>query len=322
MKLLSVFISSAGLILLARAAGLDNCGSSNPEPEVIEAASIMRDAHRSEDFSASFLGKRAEGLVVSTHLHVVEDEAHAGFVTDKMISDQMRVLNETFAPHNIQFAVKSTSHTVNDAWTRQARIKEKAEALRQGAYDELNIYFETGLMTNPNSATGICSFPVEDPWNTGINGTSWYTYDGCHVSAGTMPGGPGVPWDADDNKGKTATHEVGHWFGLFHVFDGFDCDGEGDYIDDTPATQTASLLSSAFPLSNPFRRVLGISFLRFNHGRWHHRSRLPSSCHDGLRDSPGPLRLRMRMRPDLLGAAVILAHSTILRAIRRPARKR
>ncbi|TDZ75029.1 Extracellular metalloprotease [Colletotrichum trifolii] len=262
MKLLNVFISSVGFILFSRAAGLDNCGSSNPEPEVIEAASIMRDAHRSEGFSASFLGKRAEGLVVSTHPHVVEDEAHAGFVTDKMISDQMRVLNETFAPHNIQFAVKSTSHTVNDAWTRQARIKEKAEALRQGAYDELNIYFETGLMTNPNSATVICSFPVEDPWNTGINGTSWYTYDGCH------------------------------------------------------------LLSGTFSLSNPFRRVLSISFLRYNHGRRHHRSRLPNSCHDGLRDSPGPLRLRMRMRPDLLGGAVILAHSNILRAIRRPARKR
>ncbi|KAF3801805.1 Extracellular metalloprotease [Colletotrichum gloeosporioides] len=122
-----------------------------------------------------------------------------------------------------------------------ARIKEKAEALRQGGYDELNIYFETGMMTNTGSATGICSFPVEDPWNTGINGTSWYTYDGCHVSVGTMPGGPGVPWDPEDNKGKTATHEVGHWFGLFHVFDGFDCNGEGDYIDDTPATQVATV---------------------------------------------------------------------------------
>ncbi|GJC91113.1 extracellular metalloprotease MGG_08041 [Colletotrichum liriopes] len=158
-----------------------------------------------------------------------------------LTAGQMRVLNETFAPHNIQFVVKNLTHTVNDAWTRQARIKDKAEALRQGAYDDLNIYFETGLMTNPNSATGICSFPVEDPWNTGINGTSWYTYDGCHVSVGTMPGGPGVPWDPEDNLGKTATHEVGHWFGLFHVFDGFDCDGEGDLIDDTPATKVATV---------------------------------------------------------------------------------
>ncbi|CAI0647960.1 unnamed protein product [Colletotrichum noveboracense] len=213
MKLKTLFGDSIALANIARVTAQEKCGSNFPEPEAVQAASSLRSAHRAEGFSSSFLGKRAEGLLIPTYLHVVEDEAHAG----------------------------NTSHTVNDSWTRQARIKEKAEALRQGGYDELNIYFETGMMTNAGSATGICSFPVEDPWNTGINGTSWYTYDGCHVSVGTMSGGPGVPWDPEDNKGKTATHEVGHWFGLFHVFDGFDCNGEGDYIDDTPATQVATV---------------------------------------------------------------------------------
>lgn len=152
----------------------------------------------------------------------------------------MRVLNETFLPHDIQFVVKDVSHTVNDEWASRARIREKALALRKGAYDELNIYFDTGLMRE-GSATGLCSFPVEDPENTGINGTSWAVYDGCHVSPGTMPGSTGVPWDPNDNEGKTATHEVGHWFGLFHVFEGFSCTGEGDLVDDTPATLTATV---------------------------------------------------------------------------------
>lgn len=104
----------------------------------------------------------------------------------------MRVLNETYAPHNIQFTVASISHSVNDSWTTQARIRDKVLALREGGYDDLNLYFDTGLMTNPNSATGLCSFPVSDPINTGINGTSWLEWDGCFVSPGTMPGGPGV----------------------------------------------------------------------------------------------------------------------------------
>ena len=56
--------------------------------------------------------------------------------------------------------------------------------------------------------------------------------DGCNVHAGTMPNGPLQYY----NQGKTAVHEVGHWFGLLHTFQDNSCaDGDaGDFIDDTP----------------------------------------------------------------------------------------
>lgn len=152
----------------------------------------------------------------------------------------MRVLNETFAPHNIQFVLQNVSHTVNDEWATSTRNKDKSVALRRGNYDDLNIFFESRVGTRPDTITGLCEFPVQDPANTGINGTSWAVWDGCHVGAVTMPGGPGVPGDPGNNQGKTGTHEVGHWFGLFHVFDGFDCNGEGDFVDDTPMMAGAS----------------------------------------------------------------------------------
>jgi hypothetical protein len=49
------------------------------------------------------------------------------------------------------------------------------------------------------------------------------------------------------NKGRTATHEVGHYFNLRHIWgDTEDCSG-GDFVADTPNAETANFGTPSFP---------------------------------------------------------------------------
>jgi hypothetical protein len=81
-----------------------------------------------------------------------------------------------------------------------------------------------------SSMLGFCTLP--DPSINASSPRSTYIKDGCNILAKTMPGGSLVHY----NRGGTAVHEIGHWNGLLHTFEGESCspDNKGDYIADTP----------------------------------------------------------------------------------------
>ena len=162
--------------------------------------------------------------IINVYFHEIKSTSNQGNLTARDINAQMNVLNNAFSATGWSFNLAGTTETVNDSWfnnleSTSVEVQAKA-ALRQGSADDLNIY-SAGLQTY----LGWATFPTSYASNP--------SYDGVVVLYSSLPGGGAVPYD----EGDTATHEVGHWMGLYHTFQG-GCSKQGDLVSDTPAERS------------------------------------------------------------------------------------
>lgn len=158
--------------------------------------------------------------MVNVAWHVITNGT-AGSVSDAQIAQQMAVLNAAYAGKGFQFQTTSIDRTSNSKWYGMApgsRNETNAKnTLAKDPTTTLNIYTAApgqGLL-------GWATFPWSYAASSKLHGVVL-----LHSS---LPGGSAAPY----NLGDTATHEVGHYLGLYHTFQG-GCASPGDSVSDTP----------------------------------------------------------------------------------------
>lgn len=154
------------------------------------------------------------------------------------MSAQFQLLQDSFAPFNFNLKLAETRWIVNESLASVNKGDDHEnvvkQALRKGTYADLNLFYIAYLTVGiGNEGTGWSTWPWgSGNWspNSTIEPTEFdKSIDGCFVNSATVPNGTN---DWGYNQGKIAVHEAGHWFGLYHVFEG-GCSGPGDYVNDT-----------------------------------------------------------------------------------------
>jgi pregnancy-associated plasma protein-A len=207
------------------------CGTRSVDPT--EARSIEEALQRfNAGLSPEVLERAPGSVLVNVYFHVITDANGVGNLEDASIVAQIAVLNAAYDGTTggtntpFRFALVAVDRTANAAWFTAGpgtpAEQEMKTALHRGTAKDLNLYTNT-----PPQLLGWATVPW-DYANAPLD-------DGVVILYASLPGGAAAPY----NLGYTAVHEVGHWLGLFHTFQG-GCFPLGDHVPDTPAESSAA----------------------------------------------------------------------------------
>ena len=172
-------------------------------------------------------------LVITVVVHIITaSDGTTGDLTDGIVQSQIDILNEDFqalagsngangTDSRIQFVLAAfgpggspttgITRTADDTWFADSDEDGFKTALRWDPDSYLNIY------TNDTSFLGYAYLP---------EGSAGFYWDGVVINYTAFGrNSPFYPYD----QGRTATHEVGHYLGLLHVFE-----PEGDPSEPNP----------------------------------------------------------------------------------------
>ncbi len=191
------------------------------------------------------IGTDGVTLELPVHVNVLYSNT-AEDISDAQIQSQIDVLNQDFAATNSDYnnaspyqAVRSGDIKVRFVWTSANTTRKSSTTTSWGTNDAMKKSSQGGIdPTSPattlniwvcnlsNSILGYAQFP----------GGS-LTTDGIVIDNNAFGKGSFSLY-SNFNLGRTATHEVGHYFNLRHIWGDRKCGT--DYVNDTPAHDGAN----------------------------------------------------------------------------------
>ena len=267
---------------------VDFCGTRKPDAAQQASDDAVVKKWKEKNKEKIKNGDRAlqAAIDVRTHMHLVYPNGNPNandIIWNKNAKKQVDILQAAFGGvFNFVFDPATDVYEYeNSAWwgitPGTAAEREMKRNTRKGDCSDLNLWYtELG-----NNLLGWATFPSSCGNNMADDGVV-----NLHSSAYL---GTSAPY----NQGDTATHEVGHWMGLYHTFQG-GCNG-GDGVEDTAAERSPAYdcrprdSCKQFPGNDPIYNFMDYTpdscMDHFTHGQF---GRMNAMWHEYRSNTPAP----------------------------------
>ncbi|MDQ2864337.1 MAG: M43 family zinc metalloprotease [Bacteroidota bacterium] len=271
MKIIATFIICLGFTICGYA---QRCGTPQYTNQNISLLTTAGSISNAQVSSRDTLNN--EVIVIPVVIHVLY---HSGVqnISDQQILSQLTALNKDYRRQNADAVNTPAAFQSVAADARITFCLAKVDPRGNYTSGIIRKYTNTDLFLS-DDAMKFSSSGGDDIWDSKKYLNIWV----CNLFGRTLGYSvmPGAPADKDGvviqysvfgttpnvaapyNKGRTVTHEVGHWLGLKHLWGDAVCGDDG--IGDTPPQQTNNAGCPSFPhLSNCSINFNGDMFMNF-----------------------------------------------------------
>lgn len=192
-------------------------------------------------------------ITIPVYVHVIYSNSQQN-ISDAQINSQITVLNEDFQKRNSDISliptefqsvsadidINFTLNTANIARHSDATASWGTNNAVKSAYPPVGGYLNFWVCNIGGGILGYAQFPGGSATTDGVVVGPEF-FGSSDLTSGYFY----VPYD----KGRTATHEVGHWLNLRHIWGDGRCQ-QDDFVLDTPSSDGPNYGCPSYPTVN------------------------------------------------------------------------